>query len=115
NLPINDEFGIKEAIFRLTMKKFDLENFKKNMFEDDLNLSKNFKFNDESYLKNELLSLYEFCTKNLNENFIWDKALLGKNDKIFPFNASFKFFKDKAFILDKGHFIFFDFSTWNEF
>ncbi|EAK0135379.1 DUF452 domain-containing protein, partial [Campylobacter lari] len=21
----------------------------------------------------------------------------------------------KAFILDKGHFIFFDFSTWNEF
>ncbi|EAJ8996606.1 DUF452 family protein, partial [Campylobacter lari] len=27
NLPINDEFGIKEAIFRLTMKKFDLENF----------------------------------------------------------------------------------------
>lgn len=115
NFPINNEFGIKESIYKLTMKKFDLENFKKNMFENDINFSKDFKFNDEFYLKNELLSLYDFCIKDLNENFLWDKALLSKNDKIFPFKSSFNFFKEKVCVLSKPHFVFFDFNVWDEF
>lgn len=114
NLPIDDEFGIKKAIFKLTMKRFDLENFKRNVFEEKLNLSGNFFFNDELYLKNELNFLYEFCTKDLNENFIWDKAFLSKNDRIFPFANGLKFFKGKTCILNAPHFVFFDFNTWEE-
>ncbi|MCW0228557.1 DUF452 family protein [Campylobacter lari] len=114
NLPINKEFGIKESIFKLSMKNFKLEDFKKNMFEEKLNLSENFFFNDELYLKNELNFLYEFCTQDLNENFTWDKAFLSEDDKIFPFKASLNFFKEKACILNSPHFVFFDFNTWEE-
>ena len=114
NFPINNEFGIKESIFKLTMKNFNLENFKKNMFEKKLDLSKNFIFKDEFYLKNELKSLYDFCTKDLNESFTWDKALLSKDDKIFPFSSGHNFFKEKSVVLNSYHFIFFDFNTWEE-
>ncbi|EAJ6152003.1 DUF452 family protein [Campylobacter lari] len=112
NLPINDEFGIKKAIFKLTMKRFALEDFKANLFEKRMSLSDEFYFEKDEYLKEELLSLYEFCTKNLNENFTWDKAIISKDDKIFPPKHVLNFFKEKAMFVDEPHFIFFKYHTW---
>ncbi|WP_291951214.1 pimeloyl-ACP methyl esterase BioG family protein [Campylobacter sp.] len=114
NLPINDEFGIKNSIFKLTMKNFDLENFKVNLLEKKLDLSENFYFETTQYLKQELLSLYDFCIKDLNENLIWDRALISKDDKIFPSKNTLNFFKEKAKIIDEPHFVFFKFNFWEE-
>ncbi|WP_257935530.1 DUF452 domain-containing protein [Campylobacter lari] len=114
NLPINDEFGIKEVIFKLTMKRFALKDFKAKLFKKRMSLSDEFYFEKNEHLKAELLSLYEFCTKDLNENFTWDKAIISKDDKIFPPKHAFNFFKEKAMFIDEPHFAFFKYHTWEE-
>ncbi|MCR6591139.1 Biotin synthesis protein BioG [Campylobacter insulaenigrae] len=114
NLAINDEFGIKNAIYKFTMKRFVLKDFKANLFEKRANLSGWFYFEESEHLKNELFSLYEFCTKDLNENFTWDKAIISKDDKIFPPKHTLNFFKEKARFVDEPHFAFFKYHTWEE-
>ncbi|EBF5695345.1 DUF452 family protein, partial [Campylobacter jejuni] len=79
--------GIHPAIFAKQIKKFDLTAFKKSLFKERKNEAKNFIFKDEKDLKTELEKLFEFASKECNENFIWDKIYSSNNDEIFPQNA----------------------------
>ncbi|WP_321151502.1 pimeloyl-ACP methyl esterase BioG family protein, partial [Campylobacter jejuni] len=62
--------GIHPAIFAKQIKKFDLTAFKKSLFKERKNEAKNFIFKDEKDLKTELEKLFEFASKECNENFI---------------------------------------------
>lgn len=113
NYGCDKHFGINPSAFKLTIKHFNTEIFKKNLLSYD---ETNFILDDENLLKEELASLYELCTKDVNLNFIWDKAYISKKDLIFPSKACEAFFKDKSKIefLDEPHFVFFAFKFWDE-
>lgn len=105
--------GIHPAIFAKQIKKFDLSSFKKSLFKERENEAKNFIFKDEKDLKTELEKLFEFTSKERNENFIWDKIYSSDNDEIFPQNALKNTFS-KLIFLNEPHFVFFHFKTWDE-
>ena len=105
--------GIHPAIFAKQIKKFDLTAFKKSLFKERKNEAKNFIFKDEKDLKTELEKLFEFASKECNENFIWDKIYSSNNDEIFPQNALKNTFS-KLIFLNEPHFAFFHFKTWDE-
>ncbi|HEB9333332.1 TPA: DUF452 family protein [Campylobacter coli] len=105
--------GIHPAIFAKQIKKFDLSSFKKSLFKERENEAKNFIFKDEKDLKTELEKLFEFTSKERNENFIWDKIYSSNNDEIFPQNALKNTFS-KLIFLNEPHFVFFHFKTWDE-
>ncbi|HED6757826.1 TPA: DUF452 family protein [Campylobacter coli] len=110
---INKLKGIHPAIFAKQIKKFDLSSFKKSLFKERENEAKNFIFKDEKDLKTELEKLFEFTSKERNENFIWDKIYSSNNDEIFPQNALKNTFS-KLIFLNEPHFVFFHFKTWDE-
>ncbi|EOH7327008.1 pimeloyl-ACP methyl esterase BioG family protein, partial [Campylobacter jejuni] len=95
--------GIHPAIFAKQIKKFDLTAFKKSLFKERKNEAKNFIFKDEKDLKTELEKLFEFASKECNENFIWDKIYSSNNDEIFPQNALKNTFS-KLIFLNEPHF-----------
>ncbi|EOI6328180.1 pimeloyl-ACP methyl esterase BioG family protein, partial [Campylobacter jejuni] len=97
--------GIHPAIFAKQIKKFDLTAFKKSLFKERKNEAKNFIFKDEKDLKTELEKLFEFASKECNENFIWDKIYSSNNDEIFPQNALKNTFS-KLIFLNEPHFAF---------
>ncbi|ENJ8750737.1 DUF452 family protein [Campylobacter jejuni] len=113
NLGIDKSKGIHPAIFAKQIKKFDLTAFKKSLFKERKNEAKNFIFKDEKDLKTELEKLFEFASKECNENFIWDKIYSSNNDEIFPQNALKNTFS-KLIFLNEPHFAFFHFKTWDE-
>lgn len=113
NAAIDRERGIHPAIFRKNLKNFSLESFKKSLLSGRENLAKDFKFKDETRLKNELESLFIFSQKEPNLNFFWDKVYVSKNDEIFPTKALEKSFKNLIF-LNEPHFAFFYFHFWED-
>ncbi|ECP8603275.1 DUF452 family protein [Campylobacter jejuni] len=113
NLGIDKSKGIHPTIFKKTLQNFKLEHFKKALFKERKNEAKNFIFKDEKDLKTELEKLFEFASKECNENFIWDKIYSSNNDEIFPQNALKNTFS-KLIFLNEPHFAFFHFKTWDE-
>ncbi len=114
NLPIHKEFGINPSLFKRTIKKFNLQDFKQQLFAQYLPLAKDFVFLCEEELKEELENLFAQNLLIQNEYFIWHKALLSTHDLIFPCVSCESFFKGKSEIVyrDLPHFIFFDFANW---
>lgn len=105
--------GIHPAIFARQIKKFDLTAFKKSLFKEKENLSKDFIFKDEKSLQKELKMLFDFALEKYDENFNWDKIYSSNNDEIFPQNALKNTFS-KLIFLNEPHFAFFHFKTWDE-
>ncbi len=105
--------GIHPAIFAKQIKKFDLTAFKKSLFKEKENLSKDFIFKDEKSLQKELKMLFDFALEKYDENFNWDKIYSSNNDEIFPQNALKNTFS-KLIFLNEPHFAFFHFKTWDE-
>ncbi|MBK1963437.1 pimeloyl-ACP methyl esterase BioG family protein [Campylobacter novaezeelandiae] len=114
NLGIDETKGIHPVIFNKNIKKFNLENFKKSLFKEKINLAKNFIFKEENSLKEELKKLLEFALKHKEEIFIWDKIYSSIEDDVFPQNALKNSFQE-LFFLNEPHFAFFHFKTWDEF
>ncbi|WP_267523169.1 pimeloyl-ACP methyl esterase BioG family protein [Campylobacter sp. MG1] len=105
---IHKEFGINERIFKLSALNFNLDDFLKKAGANNL---KDY-FASENTLKNELLNILEISKMPI----IWqnyDLAYSSNEDAIFPQKALINCFNNIIF-MDKPHFCFNNFNSWEE-
>jgi len=106
--PINNEFGIPEKIYDLTIKHLNIQKFIQSMYlegEEIPNISRSF---EEQ--KNELIALK---TYRANEDFKYDKVIISTDDKIIPTKNQVKFWNIEP-NLKSGHAPFYHFQKWSE-
>jgi pimeloyl-[acyl-carrier protein] methyl ester esterase len=120
-IPIDNNLGISEKIFNLTLTHLSEENyvrFFKNMFAGTVDLSKistrsiENKRQELEQIKN--LSASKSCAQNTK---FFNKVFISTNDKIIPAKNQLNFWgKSNAQIIkiDGGHYIFDIFKTWDE-
>jgi len=110
-LPINNQFGIPERIYRLTLNGFNqngAEKFIKSMFNEDCILPQICRdFEDQ---KSELEAITHYQAK---KDFKYDKIILSSDDKIIPTKNQIAFWGIKPNI-DSGHAPFNHFKKWSE-
>ena len=110
--PINNEFGIPERIYELTLKNFNENGIKKfisNMFLDSsetVEVCRNFENQ-----KTELAALKNYKS---NMNFKYDKVFISKYDKIIPTKNQIAYWGIEPNI-ESGHAPFFKYHNWSEF
>ena len=112
---IHAQYGIPLKFFKLTLKTFDLEAFKRNLFGEFLEKTRDFIFLDSTTLREELAFFIESCAQFPMQDSMerhWDYAIISKNDLIFSPHAQQAFWnnKTKIIFLDAPHFTFFQ---WN--
>lgn len=109
NYGIDKLFGIHPSIFQKTARSFDIKAFYSLMSVGNLAINPNRNY------QNELFALLEICNNFKPKIFAWDKAIISKNDKIFPVNPSRKFHANTEILeLEAGHFVFDKFKNWDE-
>lgn len=106
---INDNYGIPEKIYNLTIRMFNEQSkdkFMENMGFSNIKLSRS-----TEELKEELIAL-----KSVNPNKIiaFDSAIVPLKDKIVPSKNQLNYWKNKAKTLDLPHYIFSNFKSWQE-
>lgn len=119
--PVDDNFGIPQKPFLLTLKhaKIGLEGkFYQNIFDNAKDYEIYTKTPVERPIENrvdELNTLYKRITEN-PESYTdyYDFAIVGLNDKIIPPKNQLNFWKDKAKTLNSGHFPFYKYKSWTE-
>ncbi len=113
---INNEFGIPEKVYKITMKFLNQENldkFIKNMF-DNGNLNPNItitrSLND---LKEELLAIQNIV---LDDEITFTKAIISNDDRIIPTKNQLNFWQNKTKIetINSTHCPFESYDSWNE-
>ena len=118
----DEKLGLTKNLVR-EFKEINLDNYldfrRKYMVETDEEYEKYNKLQSLRSLEscmNELdvlENLYEKEKKNIIFNF--DKAIIGKNDKIFKLDEQMKFYKNKIKLIPNArHHIFFKFKTYEE-
>ena len=112
---IHAQYGIPPKLFKLTLKTFDLEVFKRNLFSEFLEKTRDFIFLDSTTLRKELAFFIESCAQFPMQDSMerhWDCAIISKNDLIFSPRAQQAFWSDKTeiILLDAPYFAFFQ---WN--
>ena len=121
--PVDDEFGIPQKPFILTLRhaKTGLEGkFYQNIFDSNEEFEKYLKTPVERTIENretELKSLYErIKTTEINYDGFYDKALISAHDKIIPTKNQINFWQENSEIemLESGHFPYYNFKSWNE-
>ncbi len=109
--PINNEYGIPERIYDLTIKGFNEKGAKKfinNMFLED---PPSFEIKREiENQKNELIALKKYKG---NENFKYTRVILSSDDKIIPTKNQINYWKIEPNIIS-GHCPFFQLKSWSE-
>lgn len=120
-VPIDNNLGIPEKIFNLTLQHLSEENyvrFFKNMFTGEADLSKistrsiENKRRELEQIKN--LSASKTCTQNAK---YFNKVFIGINDKIISGKNQLNFWGEtdaKVIQVDDRHYIFDLFKTWDE-
>lgn len=121
---IDDTYGINKRVFDLTLLNFSEKNylrFFKNMFDvfkDDY--QKMIPKREANNQKNELTLIQKQSFENIkldNAKF-FSRVIIGMNDKIIPAKNQLNFWMDKSTAkiiqVEKGHFIFDLFSSWDE-
>lgn len=120
-VPIDNNLGIPEKIFNLTLQHLSEENyvrFFKNMFSGNANLSKistrsiENKRRELEQIKN--LSAEKSCAQNAK---FFNKALIGNNDKIISAKNQINFWSEtnaQIVKIEEGHYVFDSFKTWDE-
>lgn len=109
--PIDNQYGIPEKIYDLTIKSFNENSAKKfieNMFIDlpDKFLCKRELDNQKS----ELVALKNYIG---NENFVYDKVIISSADKIIPTKNQVAYWNLEP-NFQSGHCPFFSFQNWEE-
>lgn len=121
---IDENYGIQKRIFDLTLSNFSEKNylkFFKNMFDvfED-GYQKMLPHRTSENQKNELIQIQKQSIekKFLNSAKFFSRVIIGMNDKIIPAKNQLNFWseKSKAKIIqvEKGHFVFDLFSSWDE-
>lgn len=122
--PIDDKYGIPEAIFEATLNNFNAETrekFYKRMFKNNedfekflLNQSKR-SANDQ---KRELITLQNYIIKENGSKNCFDRVIIGKYDKIIPAKNQIRFWneteKSNPVIIEEGHYPFFRWQNYEE-
>ncbi len=109
--PINNEFGIPQRIYDLTIKGFNekgAQRFIESMFNQEIELPKINR--DIENQKKELLALKNY---NANANFKYNRIILSDNDKIIPTKNQIAFWNIQPNI-SAGHCSFMIFKSWEE-
>ncbi len=122
--PINDRFGIPEAIYWGThesLNKKNLEKFFKRMCGDTTSFEK---FQDRAPRRRieeqqeELVALANLSRKAVDKPPKWHHAVSAKNDRIFPFKNQRFFWKQYRHAtiseLNTAHFPFFHWTSWTQ-
>ena len=123
-LPVDNEFGIPERPFLLTLKhaKTGLEKkFYENIFKTQEEFER-YTFNPvERPIDNrvdELNSLYKkIKTEKIDYKKYFDKAIVSRFDKIIPPQNQINFWQQNntpCTILETGHFPYYNFTCWND-
>ena len=109
--PIDDNFGIPERIYNLTLKGFSeagAEKFIKNMFNIECKYPKIERNFEEQRTELEALTHYKS-----NMNFKYDKVLISSEDKIIPTKNQVAFWNIEPNI-NSGHAPFNNYTKWSE-
>ncbi|WP_104696802.1 MULTISPECIES: pimeloyl-ACP methyl esterase BioG family protein [unclassified Helicobacter] len=113
---IHPSKGISPAVFRYTIKHFDLEKFKANLFGDDLPQAVNFNFHHLESLIKELENLYNTLTTIPYYPQKWDRAIVSIDDKIFASKNQIRSWETCQIIKKNApHFVFLNFKSWDDF
>lgn len=120
-VPINNNLGIPEKIFNLTLQHLSEENyvrFFKNMFSGEADLSKistrsiENKKHELEQIKN--LSVEKSCKQNVKS---FNKVYIGNNDKIISARNQLNFWGEtnaQIIKIESGHYLFDSFISWDE-
>lgn len=119
-LPINNDFGISERMFNLTLSNLSEKNYPRffqNMFEGEGDLYKMPQRNIEDQ-RQELKSIQRLCAqKDISKNkTFFTKVFTGLKDKIIPAQNQINFWGGNIDIIkvNTGHYMFDLFSNWDE-
>lgn len=122
--PINNDFGIPNKTFELTLKYAEeglKGKFYQNVFFDKNQLEKYLKHPIERTIENrvqELHSLKNIISKqNINTQNFYNIAYVAEHDKIIPPKNQIKAWESlnvKIIKLADGHFPFYNFKSWKE-
>ncbi len=109
--PINNEYGIPERIYDLTIKGFNEKGAKRfinNMFlEEPPSIEIKRELENQ---RNELIALKKYQG---NENFKYTRVILSSDDKIIPTKNQINYWKIEPNIIS-GHCPFFQLKSWSE-
>lgn len=120
--PVDDEFGIPLKTFCLTLKFAETglqSKFYKNVFNNEEWFERYYKNPVRRSIEsrvNELAALDKFIKgSQINyDDTYYDRAIIGKTDKIIPTKNQISFWKDKGELVDCGHFPFYNYKSWDE-
>lgn len=105
NFPIDNSKGISESIFNSTLDTLNQRNLEKFQLRITGSKIEYEKFKEKNRdreiedLQNELREIKSQYIINPNEELIWDKAVIGKQDRIFLMENQINAFKDKTEIM----------------
>lgn len=105
NFPIDNSKGISEDIFNSTLYTLNERNLEKFQLRITGSKIEYEKFKEKNRdreieeLKMELSKIRDRFRINPNEELIWDKAIIGKGDRIFLMENQINAFKDKTEII----------------
>ena len=119
--PIDNEYGVNEKVYEIMMRSLNADTIDK--FEKKMAIGSSSPLNIKSAnrkienLLDELLNI-KIVTKNtwFKKNFDFDKVVLAKKDRIFPYSSQSNFWaahRNKV-ELECGHFPFFEFRDFDE-
>lgn len=119
-MPIDDLNGIPEGIFYATLSSLteaSAKKFQMRVMGGVANYNQNIKYLPRRSFdnqKSELIWFSEQMVKPLKGNLLWNRALCGTKDAIFPFCNQSNFWGDKCESIDAPHFLFEKFEFWND-
>lgn len=120
-LPIDDENGIPESIFKGTIDHFSERNkhkFDRRMMDSKEDFETFKALASERTLEDQLEELELIYKMALESNleFPFDKAIIGEKDLIFPTKNQLHFWNNKAEVqtIETAHFPFFKFKSWSD-
>nr|WP_307775037.1 pimeloyl-ACP methyl esterase BioG family protein [uncultured Cetobacterium sp.] len=108
------EFGISPKMFKLTCDNLSLATLK--LFYKNMGVYEEIDF-DNVDIQNLQLELFELQSNTFDKHHIFNKAFLGKNDRIIPYSKQLKFFtKEKTNIvtLECEHYPFKVLTNWGK-
>lgn len=109
--PIDNQFGIPERIYDLTIKGFNqkgAERFIRSMFDKEVTT-----INIKRNLDNQKSELAVLKTYSANSDFQYSKVYISDNDKIIPTKNQCAYW-NKVPNLSSGHCPFFLFNKWED-
>jgi len=120
--PVNNEFGIPQKTFDLTLKYAETGlqgKFYQNVFTNQEFLGKYLENPIERSIENrvsELVTLDKLIktTKIEYDKKFYNKAIVGLSDKIIPTKNQLTFWGNLAKTVDCGHFPFYNYKSWDE-